>query len=252
MRDYQVTPLTKLTTEDIDKLILHSTISGLRRAAAVTPKLIRVEGNQDIPTIYYIKGVKDPNVDDWTQHALVTDVQRYLLRNGVSSDDSEESVDSTDSSDSSDDSSDERDYKRSRLIYDGFTGKGSIWNEPVNQGPFDEELRFAGCNIKYGEIDGEDGFFLGVLIIADREMVSKYPNGIIELPDDSHITVAEAFTEPYEGNIAFHFYPQIFSLDNTGPEFRINIKWDGEFEESFITIVYGEDQDPDHACHLEY
>jgi len=248
MRDYQVTPLTKLTTEDIDKLILHSTVSGLRRAAAVTPKLVRVEGNQDIPTIYYIKGVKDPSVDDWTMHSLVTDVQRYLLRNGVSSDDSEESADSTDSSD---DSSEEHEYDRSRFIYDGVTGKGSIWNEPVNEGPHDEELRFAGCNIKYGEVDGKEGYFIGVLVIATREMVEKYPNGVIELPDDSHITVAEAFTEPYEDEIAFHFYPEILSLDNTGPEFRINIKWDDEFEESFIAIVYGEDQDQDHACHLE-
>lgn len=251
MKDYQVTPLTKLTPDDIDKLILHSTISSLRRAAAVTPKLIRVEGNQEIPTIYYIKGVRDPEVQDWTKHALVVDVQRYLLRNGVSSDDSDESQDSGDSDDSRDDSSEDTEYTRSRIIYDGYTGKGSIWNEPVNQGEFNEELRFAGCNIRYNEVDGEEGYFIGVFVIADSEMVEKFQNGIVELPDDSRLPVHEAFNEFYEGQPAIHYYCKIEDLANTGPEFRFNIKWDKDFEESFIAIVYGEDQDQDHACHLE-
>lgn len=247
MRDYQVTPLTRLTPDDIDKLILHSTISSLRRAASVTPKLIRVEGNQDIPTIYYIKGVKDPEIQDWTRHALVTDVQRYLLRNGINSDDSDESQDSTDS----DDSSEDIEYTRSRIVYDGYTGKGSIWNEPVHDGRFNEHLRFEGCNILYGEVNGNYGYFLGIFIVADQEMVDRYPNGEVELPDYSRLSVHEAFNEFYEGQPAFHYYCEIEDLNNTGPEYRIHIQWDKEFEESFVAIVYGEEQDQDHACHLE-
>jgi hypothetical protein len=237
MKDYKVNPLTRLRSSDLDKLILHSTVSGLRRAAAVTPCMKRVEGTDKVPTIYYIKHSPNPEVYDWTMHALVVDAQRFLLR---------DKVDDSSYDDSSDDDSSDDDPIRSKFYWDGITGKteNGVWVNPQYCGKFGEEIRFRSSDIEYYENRFPmPGNYVGVVISANPELVLHNPEGIVNINEIKTERVCDVFTEknPETGNYLFRYYPFIPTLDNTtGPEYRINIKWNSEFEESFITIIYGE------------
>jgi hypothetical protein len=106
----EFTPLTKLTQKDVKRLIIHATRSSIRRAAAVKP-FITVPETENCPTLTYIHEVNPiTGEEDWSLHALATELTRFILLQLVgtgSSEDSENSSDSEDSTDSSDDSNDE-------------------------------------------------------------------------------------------------------------------------------------------------
>lgn len=77
--EYHLNPYDKLTPELIDKLIIHHTVSDLRRALERSPWIQKVTGTKDVPTIYYRKDSIDPNIDDWVPHALCMDLHRFTL-----------------------------------------------------------------------------------------------------------------------------------------------------------------------------
>ena len=75
----KLTPLEKLSKEDIEKLQLHSVHDSIRRVAGDAPAYYYDEKTLGFPVIY-IKESNDPNVDDWSIHAVDIDVIKYLLK----------------------------------------------------------------------------------------------------------------------------------------------------------------------------
>lgn len=100
MAEVKFTPLEKLTTEDVKKMIIHSTRSSIRRAAAIKP-FTTVPATDNCPTLTYIHEV-DPvtKEESYSIHALSADITRFLLlqhvEDGSSSDSSDDSTDSSD------------------------------------------------------------------------------------------------------------------------------------------------------------
>lgn len=89
-------PITKLTVDDVKKLAIHSTFSGIRRACAVKPSQM-VPASEEVPTLWYVLEVDpmDPeNVDkqEWRAHALSAEVSRFLLMKSVEGEESESDV----------------------------------------------------------------------------------------------------------------------------------------------------------------
>jgi hypothetical protein len=74
-------PITELTPEVISQLRIHPTLSSLRRAIGSHPNH-RQGGNQKIPTLFYVKDQENPeHQNEWTIHAIVTDLVRFTLYN---------------------------------------------------------------------------------------------------------------------------------------------------------------------------
>lgn len=68
-----MTPVIKFDKEFIKNLILHSTVSSLRRAGAVAKQIVRIE-SQSHPIISAIF-----DGTSWTFHCLISDANKYLL-----------------------------------------------------------------------------------------------------------------------------------------------------------------------------
>lgn len=74
-------PITELTPEVISNLKIHPTLSSLRRAISSHPNH-RECGNQQVPTLFYVKDQENPDhKDEWSIHALATDLVRFILFN---------------------------------------------------------------------------------------------------------------------------------------------------------------------------
>lgn len=236
MKVYNVEPIKSLTSEIIDNLIIHATLSSLRRAASVTPCVKRVDGDDKLPTLYYIKGSMNPDVQDWTIHALVMDINKYLLLSSY--------TDNQDNPESPVDP-DKPLFIRSTIKWDGFTGKTAdgLWVDPINAGEYNEELRFDGeiawydANDELGRIAGNR---VGAVITPSQEMIDAYPNAVVYIEkDDVTIPANEAFYE-YEdigyAVPAFYYYPLISVPGQTNV---VRIYWDKDagIEESFPVII---------------
>lgn len=94
MKKIELVKLQELTAEDINKLIIHSTRSGIRRAAQEKP-MVTVPGDDKVPTLYYILEVNQETQEPfYSIHALSADLTKFLLvrqLNNNSSDNTEES-----------------------------------------------------------------------------------------------------------------------------------------------------------------
>lgn len=77
--EYKVNPYKCITKELVDSLIIHHTVSALRRALERSPWIEFIEGTDKVPTLYYRKGSEDPNENDWTIHALCRDLHKFQL-----------------------------------------------------------------------------------------------------------------------------------------------------------------------------
>lgn len=74
-------PITELTPEVISKMRIHPTLSSLRRAIGSHPNH-RQGGNQKVPTLFYVKDQENPeHKNEWSIHAIVTDLVRFTLYN---------------------------------------------------------------------------------------------------------------------------------------------------------------------------
>lgn len=74
----ELTPLAELTADAIKKLIIHSTISSLRRAS-VNKVVEVVDDIEGMPKLYY--HLEADNT--WSIHALSTDLSKYLLLQSI-------------------------------------------------------------------------------------------------------------------------------------------------------------------------
>lgn len=81
--EYSLNPYKCLTVELIDSIHIHHTVSSLRRALEMSPWIEKVDETEYVPTLYYRKGSKDPNENDWTVHALCKDLHRWELKKHI-------------------------------------------------------------------------------------------------------------------------------------------------------------------------
>jgi hypothetical protein len=85
-------PITKLTVDDVKKLAIHSTYSGLRRACAVKPSQM-VPASEEVPTLWYVLDYDPMDPDnlerqEWRAHALSAEISRFLLMKSVEGEES--------------------------------------------------------------------------------------------------------------------------------------------------------------------
>jgi hypothetical protein len=190
MKTYNLTPYTELSNELIEAMIIHPTVDGLRRAGSKAAKMLRVKGTSKIPTLYYIKATRNPDIEDWTVHALVIDVNRFILMNSVTP-----GPGPTPPTPGTD--------VPSTFRWIDPIGKGSIWVDPVYEGEKNEHLIFKSSEIKYyeeGEVDPEAGNFIGLEIAADAGMLERFGETAIVTIESSisepvQMTAAEAFAQ---------------------------------------------------------
>jgi hypothetical protein len=79
MEKIELVKIQELTLGDINRLIIHSTRSGIRRAADSKP-MITVPGTNKVPTLYYILEVnQDTQEEFYSIHALSSDLTKFLL-----------------------------------------------------------------------------------------------------------------------------------------------------------------------------
>jgi hypothetical protein len=92
MEIIKLEPITKLTVDDVKKLMIHSTFSGIRRACSVRPSQM-VPATEDVPTLWYVLDFDSTDPDNlekqsWKAHALSAEVSRFLLLKSVEGEES--------------------------------------------------------------------------------------------------------------------------------------------------------------------
>jgi hypothetical protein len=93
MSKLELNKITELTLEDINKLIIHSTRSGIRRAAQEKP-MITVPGDDKVPTLHYIREFNPETQEGYYSiHALSSDLTKFLLMRQVSDSSSDNTED---------------------------------------------------------------------------------------------------------------------------------------------------------------
>lgn len=230
--EYIVKPIDKLTEDVIKSMIIHQTLSSLRRAGSVSPYIQRVEGNLSIPTLFYIKGSRNPDENDWTIHALMTDVNKFLLADYVNSEHPTEGP-TEDPTEEPTEQPTEPSFEHSSINWDpGKTGGENL--QIIKDGGI---FTFNG-NIKwYPEdkaLNRSAGNRVGVVITPAKGMLEKYPNVKVEISGKTY--GKEVFNEypSYEPKNSLYYYPLI---KVAGQECPVNITWSEGIEEHFTITV---------------
>lgn len=226
---YDVTPVKVLTDEVIDKMVIHATVSELRRSIGIYP-VKKVDGNRFIPTLYYICDCIDEN-SPWSIHALVTDISRYLLYSSIGptppTPPGPGPVPPL--------------FVHTMIMWDGKTGfiDPDDWMQPLVDGGI---ITFCG-KIKYYEggvydpIFDDSGNRVGVFIIPDKLMLDYYSDVKITINDE--VTYGKEIFNYHlmpklDGIPVFHYCPII---TEAGEEIPITIKWDDTHYEHLIIAV---------------
>lgn len=218
-------PIEKLTVEIIDSLILHQTVSSLRRAASVSPKMIRVDATEDYPVLFYIKGSRNPDRNDWTIHALVPDVLKFLLKGSL-----DPTPPGPEPPGPEPPGPDKPTIKSNIILDQPVVGEDAVAD--INDG----YVHITGT-IKWNtEDEPNPGNYACILITPDKQMLEAYPNAMV---------VSDLGTDPLsvlmDGEDILEVCYPVFE---PGQKFVTTIKWSDEFEE-VITI------DVDENCILE-
>lgn len=211
--DITFKPIDKLTTDIIDKLILHQSIDSLRRAASVSPRMIRMDATDHCPVLFYIKRGKKPNVCDWSIHALVPDVLKFLLKEYADKDpDPDPEPPTPPGPDPS------KPTIPSTIIPD----------QPV-MGP-DAMVTVDGYNvfvtgaIKWNDTDEPNpGNYVCILIKFGEGMLEAYPNAVV-----SSLLGTNKITDLMDGDQYLEICYPVF---NPGEQFITELIWSDEFKE---------------------
>lgn len=76
------TPITSIDADTIKLITIHDVRESLNRAIGVR-EYKRVESDGTLPTLYYVKTNKNPNVFEYTVHALASDIDELALTGGI-------------------------------------------------------------------------------------------------------------------------------------------------------------------------
>jgi hypothetical protein len=197
-------PLKKLTVDIVDKLVIHHTISSLRRAAD-SKEMIRQDGDYNIPTIFHIN-----EGSSWSLHAMIDDLCRFLLIGQVYTPEPEEPEKPVNS-----------DPKiHSKIKWDRVTGGNRI-NDVVD----------GGILAITGEIDHNDEgkYLIGIEIIPDSKMIEYYPDATIQIYQQSK----ELVKDNLQDSILHPILEIRKDEDNEVGEIPITIEWSKDFIEHF-------------------
>lgn len=92
MKEFKITPITELTEEVVEQLVIHSTRSGIRRASAVKP-FVAYPATDKVPALtYVVEDVTEEGEAICSIHALSTDVTKFILLQSVESSNNSEST----------------------------------------------------------------------------------------------------------------------------------------------------------------
>lgn len=214
--DSTLKPIKKLTIDIIDHIKLHPTIDGLRIAASVSPKLVRVPSTETCPTLFYIKRSKNPHKPDWSIHALVPDVLRYLLKGTVDPDDPTPSPEPTPGK-----------LIRSKILVDKpVLGPDAITE--VKNGI----VRVSGKLQWNTEDEPVPGNYVCILINPAEEMLESYPNAIVRSP-----LGVDPLVDLMEGDI---YLEVCYPVHEPGEKFITTIEWSKDIKEDIIICVSNE------------
>lgn len=228
-KEYIIKPVDKLTEDVVNSIVIHQTISSLRRAGSTSPFIQKVEGNLSIPTLYYIKGSKDPNEQDWTIHALQSDVIKFLLADYVNTENPTEEP----TEEPTEKPTDPAPFEKSSINWD----PGKTGGEDLRIFKDGGIIAFSG-NIKwYPEDKGLNraaGNRVGVVITPAEGMIDKYPDVKVEI--GNAVYGKEIFNEypDYELKNSLYYYPLIKVVGQENP---VRIKWAEGIEENFTVSV---------------
>lgn len=217
--DYGVRPLEKLNREVINKLIIHMTISSLRRFGSTSPKIVKVDGNDKIPTLYYIKKGPGKEFKDkplWSIHALVSDICRFLLIG---------SLDYDPPTPPTPPDPDKPFYQQSIYRLDQVVvGNKATLNQ-------DGTILSVSGTIKWDtENEATPGNYICLFICPTKDMLKFYPNAVISF-DGVEYKLSEFMAGDREIEIC---YP--INERTKGQEYEIDIKWGTDVDED-ITIA---------------
>lgn len=217
INDFRLSPYKQLTEELIDSLIIHLTVSSLRRAGSVSPKIVRIEGTGYIPTLYYIKGSRDPNKSDWTVHALQSDLSRFMLHTiHIELPTTPPTLPPTEPPTIS-----PQPVLHSKIRWDKVTG-GNL-----------QEYVDGGMLILSGDISWDDrecppGNYVCAIIRPHPHMIKLYPDATVTF-DGKTKPLSEMLFGP-----EFSICPLVHE---PGEEFPIELKWDDDFIEHFVIAI---------------
>lgn len=214
MIDYNVKPFKRLTNDLIDKLIIHQTISSLRRAIGNAVYSKKVEGNEFIPTIYYL--VDEENSKEFSYNCLMEDVVKFLLHKSVTNEPEPGPEPDPDPSPDL--------FIHSKIDWDGKTG-GNL------QKIIDGGILMLAGNINYYYQNespvGEAGNYVGAIITPDKKMLEKYPD--FRIMSRGKVWTAKDLIDD-----KFIIYLKIVI---SGQEIPIDWGWDPDHIEHFIVAV---------------
>lgn len=217
----------KLTDELIDDIVIHQTLSSLRRAGSVSPKINKVVGTKCIPTLYYILNQQGTH---WTVHALTSDLCRFLLKGRAGKCDTDTTVNPTDP--------EIIEFVHSKINWDKERTGGNL-EVAINSNGV---LAFKGFvdyhytdNLTCGVCSCDEipeGNVIGVTITPTKGMIKRYPNVVVDV--DGKIFGKEVFEDYYDLGESLHLY---LKFNCPGEEIPIKITWSDDFEESFIVAL---------------
>lgn len=227
--------ITELKESDLKNIKIHQTESQLRIALGTGRKIIPGEPTDKVPQLYYLKMTSDPGLDDWTIHALSTDMIYFLGKKSLSLNDI-----NIDSDLDPDNSSGGKDYNTLPRIL-----QSKISRDPLNVGGDDLRIYGEGNIIEFsGKIKWyrdnpstkkvDPGNYVGVEITPDIGMIEKFPD--VEISLDGRKFGKEIFTvhDDFDLPMALYFYPKILSLNEAH---IVDIRWDMNFRERFIISI---------------
>lgn len=226
MTDHNFTPIKELTVEIIDNMVIHQTVSSLRRAGSVAPNIIKVEESANLPTLYYIKHCKNRKCDDWVIHALQSDISKYLMKATLGQLEPP-TVCPTNcpcgpTEEPTEDPSDEPAPRyKSKIQWDGVTG-GKLLAQESNG------FLILSGNIAWDDTENPAGNYICAQIIPHPTMIDYYPNATVEVDG-----ILDNLSDMLDG-AGFSITHMIYE---PGQEIPVRIIWDKDYEERFIIAV---------------
>lgn len=223
--------IKKLTEDDLKSIVIHQTTSQLRLALGTGRKIIMKEATNDVPTLYYLKMTEDEGLDDWTIHALSTDIIYFLGKKSLSRLSNSDDLDLF-----PDNSSGDSCNTLPRIL------QSKISRDPLNIGGQDLKMKGIGNLVEfkgkiswYREYPGTDkvdpGNYVGIMITPEEGMIEKFPNVTVLI--DGNKFGREIFTvhDNVDLSKALYCYLKVFSTDESH---IIDVNWSEEFRERFI------------------
>lgn len=225
--------ITELKESDLKYIKIHQTESRLRIALGTGRKIIPGDVTDNVPQLYYLKTTLDPNLDDWTIHALATDMIYFFGKKFLEF--NKNNPDSClDPDKSSGDCNTLPKILQSRISRDPLNVGGDdlkIYGDG-NIIEFNGNIRWYRDNPFTKKVD--PGNFIGVEITPDEGMIDKFPG--VEVFLDGRKFGKEIFTvhDDFDLPKSLYFYPKILSISDAH---IVDINWDENFRERFIISI---------------